>query len=321
MSVLRGMGILIVVLSFMVVTATSIADDKIELTNTATAELKVIVDGMKGSETINDQEYDVPVSTVGTASIILDDNLDGATESDIVAFQARRMVGIKPAEWTAGDDRMSIELEGEQGVGIVVWHLIPRDSRTFNRTIAASALAGQVWRDERMGLKLTSLEMYDVSSSAAVSMLKLHCDDKSAGCGDCERLLGAFPPTAGKVNVYYVEEVNFGDGSATTNGYWCGDSGDNVVVLGKDARCDLMSHEFGHTLTLAHVSSSDFDDRNMMWALSTRRRFYTEGQLFRAHVVDGSAINDTYGLRPYGAKHSCTTDLNCPSVSLRLWPE
>ena len=82
-----------------------------------------------------------------------------------------------------------------------------------------------------------------------------------------------------------------------------------------------MGHEFGHALLLNHVTGTDFDDRNMMWAISTKRRLFTEGQLFMAHVVDGSAINKTYGLRSGERMHGCTNETNCPDVELRVWPE
>jgi len=39
-------------------------------------------------------------------------------------------------------------------------------------------------------------------------------------------------------------------------------------------------------LLLNHVAGPTFDERNVMWAISTQRRFFTEGQLFLAHVVD-----------------------------------
>jgi len=318
----RRIGLVTVTVLFMVVAATSTADDKIEVTNLALSEdLGYAVDGIKGSETVNDEARVLSAVTTDKATVTVGP-FDRGTDGDLVAFQKHRMVGITPALWTTGDETLTIDMKEEQGIGLVVWYLVERNSSQFNRAMQGAALAAQVWCDERMGLKLASVVEKDKSTDrAAKSLLRIQYESKPTGKSDCDRLVEEYPPEPNMVNVYYVEEVDFGSGYATTNGVWCGDSGNNVVILGKDARCDLMGHEFGHALLLNHVSGADFDDRNMMWAISTKRRLFTEGQLFMAHVVDGSAINKTYGLRSGGTMHGCTTETNCPDVDLRVWPE
>ena len=317
----RRIGLVTVAVLFMVAAATSTADDKIEITNLALSEdLGYTIDGIKGSDTVNDEARVLTAVTTDKTTVTVGP-FDRGTDGDLVAFQKHRMVGITPALWTTGDETLTIDMKEEQGIGLVVWYLVERNSSQFNRAMQGAALAAQMWCDERMGLKLKSVEERDRSTlRSARASLKIRCDDKSPTCADCEQLIEDFPPEPNMVNVYYVEEVNFGSGYATTNGVWCGDSGDNVVVLGKDARCDLMAHEFGHTLLLNHVAGPTFDERNVMWAISTQRRFFTEGQLFLAHVVDGSAINETYKLRS-GTEHGCTTSTNCQAVDLRLWAE
>ena len=52
----RRLGFVTVAVLFMVVAATSTADDKIEITNLALSEdLGYTVDGIKGSDTVNDE--------------------------------------------------------------------------------------------------------------------------------------------------------------------------------------------------------------------------------------------------------------------------
>jgi hypothetical protein len=61
-----------------------------------------------------------------------------------------------------------------------------------------------------------------------------------------------------------------------------------------------------------------------MHSASNSRQFLTEGQLFRAHLEPGSAINSVYGVRPGQVTRSCADNASsrtCPPLAKRLWAD
>ena len=87
-----------------------------------------------------------------------------------------------------------------------------------------------------------------------------------------------------------------------------------------------MSHEMGHNLALTHIDdlTASFNVTNVMHSASNSRQFLTEGQLFRAHLQPGSAINAIYGVRPGQVTRACARDTNsrtCPGIQKRLWAD
>jgi hypothetical protein len=65
------------------------------------------------------------------------------------------------------------------------------------------------------------------------------------------------------------------------------------------AGSELLAHELGHDLALEHIDdrTADFDATNIMHSAATSAQFLTEGQLFRAHLRQNSALNLVYGAR------------------------
>jgi hypothetical protein len=90
-----------------------------------------------------------------------------------------------------------------------------------------------------------------------------------------------------------------------------------------------MLHEIGHNLDLYHPDdpslASFFNATNLMWASSATRDYLSEGQTFRMHFSQESALVEIFGFRAT-EKRDCLdqgTDDNkpCPLYQERLWPD
>jgi hypothetical protein len=85
-----------------------------------------------------------------------------------------------------------------------------------------------------------------------------------------------------------------------------------------------MAHELGHAFALEHIDDlvADFDVTNVMHSASNVRQYLTEGQIFRAHLRPGSALNSVYGARPALPVRNCDRDtplVDCPAIRKRIF--
>jgi hypothetical protein len=317
----RGIWVIPVVLLFFVVAVAewTAAGDRIDFSNpAATYEIGVIIDGARSGSDVNDE-----VETVAPGSDLTVTNLEAGTNNEIVVFQRERMVTVQSAPWTSGDDEITVSQSGEQGIAVAIWYL----KVAFNRSVAACARMAQIWHDECMGLKLSSVEFHQEAVGKIADRL-LSFDCSGPGCSEGADLLAALeaasaPPVDGMLNLYYVDTVNFGSGSSGSNGVWCGN---NTIVLGSTAKPDLMVHETGHAFALDHTDGrAGFSATNVMWSVSTTRAYFTEGQTFRAHLDEDSAINATYVLRGTSATTRTCGDFGggsgCVDLGLRIWAD
>ena len=298
------------------------AGDRVTFTAPATGnEIGVLVDGKRSGTDVKDEVHTCP-----SGSALELDNLEAGTSNEVVVFQRERMVTLQSAEWTSGTDELTVTQQAEQGVSVAIWFLKEFNSVAFNRAAAACGRMGQIWQDECMGLRISSIEFHKEALGTVDSFLDFDCSGE--GCTQGEQLLADLlangtPPVDGMLNIYYVDTVDWGAGpGAGTNGVWCGN---NMIVMGRTARVDLMVHEVGHALELDHTDSmSGFSDTNVMWSVSNTRAYFTEGQTFRAHLDGTSVINSTYGLRATTAPiRTCGTygGSSCPDLALRIWPD
>ena len=305
-------ALLVAGLSLCVTTGIADDEDKVTVLNADSAEpIGIMLDGMRGDVEVDDAAYPLPA---GTSSQSVG-NMQESDWDEVVVFEKGRMVGIQKGGWTeSGGEECRITLEDEKPVDLVVWFVKDASSAAVNRAYYSAALAHVIWANERMGLRLGTVTLKREAAGAHKNLERINCT--ASDCKEGDDLKTAVGYERNMVNVYYVDQVNYGDGWATTNGVWCQD---DVVILGRDARTDLLGHEFGHALSLNHVTGSDFTETNVMWALSVCRKYYTEGQVLRAHVLEGSAINDTYSLRPGATTHPCNDPKECPDVAFRIW--
>ncbi len=281
----------------------------------ASGEVGILLDGNDDGTVVNDQSY-----TAAAGDHVDPGEVEAAAHNEVVGYQQERPVAlVENAGWTAGDDTVTVSFANEMGVGFRVWLLQGPLADREAQAIAACVKLDQIWRDERMGGQITSFQMTDATGDAdAAAFLDFTCAEEV----DLRNDIGH---DSTRVNIYYVNRVDFGNGFSTGNGVWCGD---NTVVMGSSTSDHLSAHEVGHAFALDHVNNltTNFNTTNVMHNASNDREYLTEGQTFRAHLEPSSVINTTYGLRPGLPTRNCgnlseaATD-ECPAVQKRIWAD
>jgi len=191
------------------------------------------------------------------------------------------------------------------------------------------------------------------------------------GLGNCKRRPGNrtegnyFPKaireeigfSEGSINVYFVKSVE----GSISNGYRCRDWGSGahgdkdkvVIVMGSQTKNHLLAHELGHAFDLGHVNNQpseweadfltmksgeeltqDVLTQNVMHGETWARKYFTEGQTFRAATQPLSAIARVYDtgqkLHPMKDCSNATKVLDlgslekrkgCPLIQTRLWAD
>lgn len=306
----------VLVSGLVLVAAAGCTHDRVLFTNPNSAgEIGIILDGEVDGANTNDGTY-----TTGAGGHIDPGDVRSGTHDEVVAYQQERPVSLREnAPWTDGDEDVTLDFGNEMGVGFRVWLLEAPLADRQTQAIAACVKLDQIWRDERMGTQITSFQMTDETTNPArTPFLDFTCSEATALRNDIGH-------DTGRVNVYYVDRVNFGTGFSTGNGVWCGN---NTVVMGSNASDHLAAHEIGHAFAMDHVNAltTNFDTTNVMHNASNNREFLTEGQSFRSHLNPGSVINTTYNLRPGLPTRNCAglaetgTD-DCPAIQKRIWAD
>ena len=280
-----------------------------------TGEIGILLDGELDGADTNDESF-----TTSAGGHVDPGDVRSGTHDEVVAYQTERPVALEEnAGWTDGDDDVTVTFADEMGVGFKVWLLEPPLGDRQTQAVAACIRLDQIWLDERMGAQINSFQMSDETANPdSAPFLDFTCSEAA----DLRNDIGH---DNGRVNIYYVDRVNFGTGFSTGNGVWCGN---NTVVMGRNASDHLAAHEIGHAFAMGHVNSltTNFDTTNVMHNASNNREFLTEGQTFRSHLGPGSVINTTYALRPGLPTRACaslseTATDECPAIQKRIWTD
>lgn len=243
-------------------------------------------------------------------------NRSGSGEA--VAFTALRPMAITtPADWAAGD--VAVAFRPQISVPVTVW--IVQGPFASQKALALSALVttNQIWRSEAVGLTTGTITVNDATGNAnASTFLSFTCTQQSA-------MQTAIGQTAGQFNIYYVNQVDRGGGNFSTgNGNACSLSG-SFAAMGSATGTELLVHELGHDMSLAHVDGlAPFDGTNVMFSTSNTRQFFTEGQTFRAHMTPASAINGVFNARASQPTRTCAQNASsnqCPLIQKRIWAD
>jgi hypothetical protein len=130
------------------------------------------------------------------------------------------------------------------------------------------------------------------------------------------------------INIYVVSTVE----RYSTIGLECSTDKRKVILIGASLVWQTILHEIGHTLSLEHVPSpgvawdGDPEENYMNHGSGAARKYFTEGQIFRIHVNDRSAVNTLFN-PGHPIAFSCgSTDADaktyvCPELGKRIWPE
>jgi hypothetical protein len=301
------------------------AGDEIRPHNTFTTDLGALVDGKKLGSAVNDESYtSLDLGTFYSALfpvIPLDNFVDAAAANEIIAFARRRPpVLVENVPWTPLNDRIDVDFEDEYLITVHVW-IVQGPFETLAAVAAnANVTTSGIWAQERQGIAFDEFNIIDATDDPdAAPFLDFKCFD------DGEAIKTQIGHIPGAVNIYYVSRVGWQDSPlGTGKGVWC--SGAGIIAMGKSTSGHLLAHELGHAFNLSHPWTSwpDFDDTNVMYQSSSRRRYLTEGQTFRAVFHGSSVINSMYDVRTGELTRDCghyDANVTCPALHKRIWSD
>jgi hypothetical protein len=288
-------------------------------------DVGALVDGERDGSTINDAVYsDVDLRGFFGALFprVLLDNFTASDQSNEVIVFARDRVPllVENVPWTPGNNAVDVDLQPALEIPITVW--IVAESFEDVRTSVEEAVVttSAIWRSERQGLRFGEVEIVDATDNAAADTLQ------SFTCGNALSYKQSIGYREGRFNVYYVTEVDFGDGFSPFNGVWC--SAESIIGMGALSDDSLLSHELGHGFSLVHIHNytNYFDGTNVMHNSSSFRRYLTEGQTYRSIYQPYSSLNDLYDVRQGQRVRSCPHhisehNVDCPAVQQRVWAD
>jgi len=310
-----------------------LATDTVTLMNTSGAESGIFVSAHRGSD-FEDRTYPPPtLSTsigVGPLSAALHRN-------EVIGFTQARGPGITlMAPWTFLPDTVALRFPPEIDIDITAWVIDPPFPDREKAVATHCSFAGTAWLGERMGVSLGMSGCTDIRDATGVAGLNMYRGERGAGfrCTGVSSLPPMVQPVAGRINIYIVNKVIPASGPGGSD--WGDTCSPNVVGLGVDASDGTFVHELGHTFSLAHIDPvcggpplPQFDFNNYMACDSGTRQYFTEGQIFRAHVTPfvnssqpGSALNVVYNARMGLPVRDCDIAMEpCPALYRRIWAD
>jgi len=328
-------------------------EDTVSLTPHSTDEVGILVDGTKGGAEVRDQVF-----RGSPGEQIAIGNFTAGTKTVIAYTQgyAPTLAGASsdPTTWTSGSDNPSVPLETEHPIRVVFWIVkAPFAPKGVEKAKEFIHTTNMIWSKEAQGLRLiTEQEDSTVIQDATAKKNSKGIDlapflgsiGEPVGCAnlDIKNNDTGVGSDENAINVYYVKYVttdnkspskNMATACKLTSPYW--------ILLGEDTDGDVLAHELGHLLNLAHIDGDNvkdhFDKKNVMYpAPHTLATFLTEGQTLRSIVSDGSIVNSFFFplRRPKLSEIKCSDDIGikinttatekdgvCPPLWIRIWAD
>jgi len=289
----------------------AIPQDRVILSNTSGTSNGILVVGQASPPMIYKS------FTSATGNFLLGQVTRAESNNEVVAFTNQRAVAIQtPVAWTSGIDTVNLALTGPINIDVTVWIVTGPYQAQHDHLVAMSIAAKSIWDNERMGVAFGAIDFHDATDNPSAPLY--------SNFSDCDMKLSmqaAIGKDPGRINVYMVNLVQ----GIVGYGQACG-IGSDFVALSADAGDALLAHEIGHDFGLEHIDAlvSDFDQTNVMYSASDVRQYFTEGQLFRAHLAPLSALNAVYPDRKGQPQRYCAqaaSDSFCPPIARRIWAD
>jgi hypothetical protein len=284
--------------------------DQVTLSNTSGTGNGILVVG-GGSPPLVYKAYPSATDSILVGPVSL-----SASNNEVVAFNSQRAVAIQPkVPWTTGADAVKLPLAGPITIDVTVWVVRGSFAAQSNKAMAMKLAALSIWDQERMGVTFGAFDIQNQTGNPSAALFS-----NFNNCNMKPLLQADIGKTAGRINIYMVDLV----WGSTGRGQACA-IGSDFAVLASGADDPLLAHEIGHDFGLEHIDTvADFDETNVMHSASITRQYFSEGQLFRAHLAPLSALNKVYNARPGQPTRDCPTAVSsatCPPIDKRIWAD
>lgn len=304
--------------------------------NVSNDQAVVLLDARRSTGCVNDEVWR------GAGSIQIGNALSNApcpSTPEVVVFSNHNAMQLLPgvAAWTdASGDELAVALTPHLQVPVMIFVVkgpftTAASDGNGDAADAEVVRANDLYGPMNCGLTLQPTIVDATANPNAPSLLTRKCSE----AGSLRAQIGFTP---GRVNVYYIEDVQREDTGASVRGATCGlvlasptpEDRNTILVSTTYAEAETLAHELGHAFSLRDsnpFSDLDPDDpayiptSNLMHSGGAARNTLTEGQCFRVNVNSGSALN-LNGVRT-GPTRLCpdgTTSTECPALSLDVDP-
>lgn len=231
-----------------------------------------------------------------------------STEHALIAFRRGHpplwSIVARPA---VGDTvQLPLTFEPEIKLPLRIWIVTGDFERQRLRALNSVLLANGLLYEEATGIVLEPVEIIDATAQAAGSPLVADLSwsnyDQVAGhVRALEQKTGTYVGSFDKLalNVFYVNTII--NTEEEIHGQCCSANGRSAIAIDRFGLDDLLLHEIGHALSLADIRNGDkpheypetglYNFGNVMQSISSRRYFFTEGQILGMHFNPTSLLN------------------------------
>ena len=242
---------------------------------------------------------------------------------------------LKDVVWTSSP--LKLKMEKQIDLKIRFWALCPDEAGDCSHPLSASdteylksfkTKANAVLRSERVGIRLVAAGGQLISDTLRTEAGA--SDFKNYGIEDCIDFKNWVMADAKRsldnaINIYLVSKVD----NELERGRECQSDKRKLILIAANIDQKTILHEIGHTLSLEDLPADDVTwdgeiEENYMHEDSSKRKYFTEAQIYRIYVNDKSAVNQ---LPPgpivvyCGGTDADAKKAECPKLAERIWTE
>jgi hypothetical protein len=208
--------------------------------------------------------------------------------NEIVVFCPKRApVLISDFDYSSPVDLVVADLRPPVKFGVKVW--LTGNARAGMLDVSRDT-AKSIWDREGVGADFSSFEYLPARTVEGQTPMLTFSNPEDTRAQSTFANIFRYDPDV--VNVYVLNTVS---GVSTSGFYFKQEIAGRVIdfiVMGASPGNTLLMHELGHAFGLEHIArfSEYFNNENVMTEFSNVRKYFTEGQIFRAHAKAESLL-------------------------------
>lgn len=236
------------------------------------------------------------VREVGTRMEIVEEHLEpdrvlllqprDRGSEQVVVFPRGAALGWARVSWTPRPDTVEVELRPPVEVDMDVRIYVEPYEEVRAQAIRELALADSAWAAAHFGIRLGAVRFLDRTGEGRVAI------------GSLESICAT--PAQERTELSYVHDLD-----TEAGGLGCPPGQTYVLPETFQRVPNIVTHEIGHTLGLAHAP------RGAMGYADGTDFSFTDGEIFRANFDERSGINVLFGGQPQEARRRCLTRKAC----------